>query len=240
MSLSGENCHCHKKPFVITFIGWHNSGKTTVASKVVNILQSRGVRVGVVKSSSEKNVRFDTAGTDTSIYKEAGAAGVIFAAPDQIQIWGKNPGHSLMTYANTYFPDMDIVIGEGFKRADNVPKIEVARDAACFLYTEIDGVIALVAPLFPQEGPPGFQCDQVESLADFIQQKAKIHWEQSMTKTTIKINGEVFPVKGFVEDALAGVLKGFVGSLKFSGELKDLDIHITFDESSQENSQKSM
>ena len=240
MSLSGDTCNCRQKPFVITFIGWHNSGKTTIASKVVNILQSRGLRVGVVKSSSEKNVRFDTAGTDTSAYREAGAEGVIFAAPDQIQIWSKKAGHSLATYATTYFPEMDIVIGEGFKRAENIPKIEVSRDASRFLYEEIDGVIALIAPSLPKEGPLGYQRDQIEALADLIQQQAKIHQEQSMTKTTIKINGEIFPVKGFVEDALAGVLKGFVGSLKFAGELKDLDVHIVFDEDSKEKSQKSM
>ena len=43
---------------IVSFIGWHDSGKTTLATGVVASLKQMGYRVAVIKSSSEKNIEF--------------------------------------------------------------------------------------------------------------------------------------------------------------------------------------
>ncbi len=102
---------------VVTFIGWHDSGKTTLVKQVVAELKKLGYRVAVIKSSNDSGIQFDTPGTDTFMHKEAGAESVMLVAPDQMVLQTKNSGLSLRTLAHRYFPEVDIVIGEGFKTA---------------------------------------------------------------------------------------------------------------------------
>ncbi|MCP3933540.1 MAG: molybdopterin-guanine dinucleotide biosynthesis protein B, partial [Bacteroidetes bacterium] len=69
---------------IVTFIGYHDSGKTTLVSKVVGHLKDMGYRVAVIKSSNDSGVSFDTPGTDTFKHRQAGADSVLFVAPDQM------------------------------------------------------------------------------------------------------------------------------------------------------------
>ena len=43
----------HHMPPVVCFTGWHNSGKTTLATQVVARLKARGYTVAVIKSTKE-------------------------------------------------------------------------------------------------------------------------------------------------------------------------------------------
>ncbi|HBT97635.1 MAG TPA: molybdopterin-guanine dinucleotide biosynthesis protein B, partial [Desulfobulbaceae bacterium] len=81
-------------PPIVTFIGWHNSGKTTLAAKVLTILRQRGLRVAAIKSTHKSGIIFDQATTDTGIYKAAGADGVLLVAPDQLVLQAAGDGAS--------------------------------------------------------------------------------------------------------------------------------------------------
>lgn len=67
---------------IISFIGWHESGKTTLAAGVVAHLHRKGLRVAVIKPSDKRGISFDTPDTDTSVHRRAGAAEVMLVAPD--------------------------------------------------------------------------------------------------------------------------------------------------------------
>jgi len=82
----------------------------------------------VIKSSKESGVVFDTPGTDTAKHTMAGADSVMFVGPDKMVLQAANDNLHLLALAYRYFPDVDIVIGEGFKDARKVAKIEVLRD----------------------------------------------------------------------------------------------------------------
>ena len=69
---------------LVSFIGWHDSGKTTLAASVVRNLKNMGYRVAVIKSSSQENISFDTPNTDTYKHRQAGADAVMLVAPDQM------------------------------------------------------------------------------------------------------------------------------------------------------------
>lgn len=159
-------------PPVISFIGWHNSGKTTLARQVLAHLKERGYTVGVIKSTKERGIAFDQPHTDTGLYKAAGADGVALLAPDQLVVQSKPPGLDLLALAHRLFPEADLVIAEGFKHAADVPKIEVRRDSDTpVLRDQVAGVIAVVTDLAMADGGLRFKLDQSREIADMIESR---------------------------------------------------------------------
>ena len=162
---------------IITFIGWHNSGKTTLVTTVVSHLKQRGYRVAVIKSTKEQGIAFDTPGTDTDRHRQAGAETVLLVAPDQMTMISKRTDKSLIELARRFCPDVDLVIGEGFKGAQGVPKIEVRREAdQPLLRDQVEGVIAVATDLVIPEAPDcaRFRLDQGLELADFIEKYLRL------------------------------------------------------------------
>ena len=158
-------------PPVISFVGWHNSGKTTLSRQVVAHLKAMGYRVGVIKSTKETGIVVDQPGTDTALYKATGADAVALLAPDQLIIQRRPPALGLVSLVPLLFADMDIVIAEGFKQATQVAKIEVRRDAeAPWIHQQVDGVVAVASdlPLGDLAGLNCFGLEQSRDLADFI------------------------------------------------------------------------
>lgn len=210
---------------VVTFIGWHDSGKTTLVKQVVAELKKLEYRVAVIKSSSDTGIQFDTAGTDTFMHKEAGADSVMLVAPDQMVLQTKNRGLSLRTLAHRYFPDVDIVIGEGFKTAKRIPKIEVFRNLDQKLRDEVQGVIAVATNLEGVQGNYVFRLDEAAQIALFIE-KRFLTRKNGKEMTALLVNGNRIPLKDYVQDALAGTVHGFVKALKLDKEIVEIELHI--------------
>lgn len=213
---------------IVTFIGWHDCGKTTLASKVVTHLKQSGYSVAVIKSTKERGIKFDTPGTDTYTHTEAGADAVLLVAPDQMVMMSRNSGEALTSLAHRFFPDVDIVIGEGFKYARHVAKIEVFRNSESLLRDQVTGVIALVSDE-PISADYIFRLDEASEIAAFIEKRFLTDIRRTANHTTLLINGERVIMKNFVQDALAGSIEGFVSSLKLGEKAKDvqtLDIRI--------------
>ncbi|MEN8198554.1 MAG: molybdopterin-guanine dinucleotide biosynthesis protein B [Thermodesulfobacteriota bacterium] len=220
-------------PPIVTFIGWHDSGKTTLASQVVSHLKQSGYQVAVIKSTKETNIAFDTPGTDTHTHRSAGADSVMLVAPDQMVIMTDNRGESLTSLAHRHFPEVDIVIGEGFKEARQVAKIEVFRNTDKLLRGTVSGVIG-VASDKPVSGDHVFRLDEAAEIASFIEKRFLHDAAKGADHTTLLINGNRIPMKDFVQDALAGTITGFVDSMKLgSGRTKTIDIRITLLEKGQ-------
>ena len=157
-------------PPLIAFIGWHNSGKTTLVRQVVTHLREKGYTVAVIKSTKESGIAFDRPGSDTFQYKEAGAEGVALVAPDQLIVQRKPLTLDLPELADLLFPEANIVVAEGFKHAE-VLKIEVRRDAqAPLLRDQVSGVIAVAADL-PLAGDHCYGLDQSREIADLIENR---------------------------------------------------------------------
>jgi molybdopterin-guanine dinucleotide biosynthesis protein B len=217
-------------PPIVTFIGWHDSGKTTLASQVVSHLKQFGYQVAVIKSTKETGIAFDTPGTDTHTHRSAGADSVMLVAPDQMVILTDNRGESLTSLAHRHFPEVDIVIGEGFKEARQVSKIELFRNTDKLLRNRVSGVIA-VASDEPISGDHIFRLNEAAEIASFIEKRFLQDASKGADHTTLLINGNRIPMKGFVQDALAGTIGGFVDSLKLgSNDMKTIDIRITLPE----------
>jgi len=214
---------------IITFIGWHDSGKTTLVSQVVSELKRLGHRVAVIKSSSDSGIQFDTPGTDTYKHKEAGADSVMLVAPDQVVLQTQNSNLSLRTLAHRYFPDVDIVIGEGFKTSRKIPKIEVFRNLDQKLREEVHGVIAVATDLEGVAGNYVFRLDEAREIALFIE-KRFLHRKGGSEVTALLVNGVKVPIKQFIQESLAGTVHGFVKTLKLNKDINEIELRIKIDD----------
>lgn len=211
---------------IVSFIGWHDSGKTTIVSQVVSHLKNKGLRVGVVKSTKHTDIEFDQPGSDTDTYRKAGADAVALIAPDQMVMFSAKPDLNLIALVHRFYHDYDIVIGEGFKHERKIAKIEVTRGDTDLLRDRVNGVIATVTDR-QLSGDYIFRLDESKEIAEFIVKKYIEGSRAKETMALLLVNGKKVPMKDFVQNALAGTVQGFVKTLKqTTGEIKEIDLKI--------------
>lgn len=168
---------------VITMTGWSNSGKTTFTTRVVELLTSMGIRVGVIKHHGHKTGGVDVEGKDSWKYAQAGANPVILSASDQYAIFVSTPQGepSRDELVAKIADDVDLVIVEGF-RAEADGAIEVYRNAAGHPDPKLasEERIALVtdnvalADQMRADGKPVFGLDDFEAVARYFLELAGI------------------------------------------------------------------
>ena len=210
---------------IVSFIGLHNSGKTTIAQKVVSILKQKGLRVAVIKSTHHTSINFDSENSDTRAYNEANADTVTLMAPDQMVTISHPPEMKLSDIVHRFFYDVDIVVGEGFKNERHIAKIEVTRKDNDFLKDQVNGVVAVVTDLSLSDTTV-FRPDQPNEIAEFIVQQYIEDSDQPETEAILFVNGKKVPMKGFVQDALAGTIYGFVKSLKKTENTQSIELRV--------------
>lgn len=157
---------------VIGIAGWKNSGKTTLAEKLIGELTRRGYRVASVKHAHHA-ADIDHPGTDTFRHRAAGAAEVALVTGARwalIHELGEDDEPALADILAKLAP-ADIVIVEGYKR-EPIPKIEVRRRNAAERgpMAPDDPHIVAVASDQPDAAAavPVFDLDDTVALADFV------------------------------------------------------------------------
>ncbi|QJA05671.1 molybdopterin-guanine dinucleotide biosynthesis protein B [Thermosulfurimonas marina] len=216
-------------PPVITLVGPHAVGKTTVGEALVRILTFRGLSVGVLKSTKEASGETDRPGTDTTRYRAAGA--------QKVALWGRE---ILVSYQEApereaffevlfrHYSDCDLVLAEGFKGLSFLPKIEVARKEISEKLLELPGTIAVVADFRPETRLPVFEFEEKEALADFISERLGRGLEPQVE---LLVDGRPVGLKRFVREALAGTLLGFLSSLRgVSPQRQTIEIRLNLPE----------
>lgn len=200
-------------PFLIAFAGWHNSGKTTVAMQVAGHLHSQGFRVGVIKSTKERDIAPERQHSDTSRYSEAGAKRVALVAPDVLIVRESEARRDPVILARNLFADMDIVLVEGFKKAKGLVKIEVRRQGISEPPISTgkagDEVIALVCDSIEnnpaQESLPCFKSADIAGISRFILTLYGQH-RQNYT-CTLLVNGQEHPLPLALQQELQALLQ---------------------------------
>lgn len=160
---------------IISIVGRTDSGKTTLLVKVVKELKRRGYRIGTIKHDTH-GFQIDYPGKDSYKHFKAGSdATMILSATKLALVKRLTQSTSLDRIVQHYFADMDLVITEGFKRADK-PKIEILRgkhpDTPSCLPK--DKLIALVTnkPIEQQDKKiPRFRLNETKRLTDFIERR---------------------------------------------------------------------
>ena len=162
----------------ICIVGFSDSGKTGVTVALVTALRQKGLRVGTIKHDVH-GFEMDRPGKDSWRHKQAGALTTIISSPHQIGMvrdvdYDHQP-HELLPL----FSDMDIVLIEGFKRA-NLPKIEVHRPENKKMPACKDDplLLAVVSSAPLQWGVPVYSFENIEALADLIMTKFALNSQE--------------------------------------------------------------
>jgi molybdopterin-guanine dinucleotide biosynthesis protein B len=157
-------------PQMISIVGRSQSGKTTLIEKLIPALKRRGYKIGTIKHSHHI-FDFDKTGKDSWRHKDAGAETVIIASPGKIAMV-KNDYLGSLDGLQRFFDDLDLIITEGYKKEDK-PKIEVVRAArhADVLLENDKHLVAVVSDVELQLNVPVFDLEDVDRLADFIEEK---------------------------------------------------------------------
>jgi molybdopterin-guanine dinucleotide biosynthesis adapter protein len=159
-------------PPVIGIAGWKNSGKTTLATRLIAELTARGFRIASVKHAHHA-FQIDEGETDSARHRRAGAQQVAIVSSGRWALVSElcdAPEPSLQEIIARLDP-CDLVIVEGYKGAP-IPKIEARRRAAASatpLAESDPRVIAIAADhVVEGRGLPVFALDDAAGIADFV------------------------------------------------------------------------
>ncbi len=161
---------------VISVVGWHNVGKTTLIERLVVALKARGLRVGTVKHSGG-HISMDREGTDTWRFRRAGSDFVGIASSRQavLQAWPQED--VTLWHLLDHLPeDLDLLIVEGYKRIP-IPKVVVTGGGTATERNALENLAETVitverqAPSHEQGEPPrGTEVDIEKLIITLIKQ----------------------------------------------------------------------
>lgn len=115
-------------PPAVSFIARSGSGKTTLVTALIRELKARGLKIGAIKHDAHQ-FNIDHPGKDSYRFTEAGADNMLISSGSQLAFVKQHErSPEIESMIADYFPDVDLVLVEGFKRS-NLPKIEVFRQA---------------------------------------------------------------------------------------------------------------
>ncbi len=161
-------------PPVLSIVSKKNSGKTTLLEKLIPELVRRGYRIGTIKHDVH-GFTIDREGKDSWRHKQAGAHAVIISSAQKMaMVRDVSVELTIDQMVAQFYPDMDLVITEGYKRGGK-PQIEVFRQEAhkTPLHTwRNPGTLVAVASDVPIDLPvPQFDVNDINSIADFIEKR---------------------------------------------------------------------
>ncbi|MFT5507526.1 MAG: molybdopterin-guanine dinucleotide biosynthesis protein B [Hyphomicrobiaceae bacterium] len=160
---------------IVGIVGWKNSGKTTLAVRLVEELTARGLAIATIKHAHH-SLRLDDEGTDSARHRAAGARQVAVVSQRR---W------ALMTEgAEPDFDDVvgqlepcDLIVVEGYK-SQPIPKIEARRrdSQPGFGLAERDAQVMAIAADYAIDDAtlPIFELDDIPRIADFVMEQFMI------------------------------------------------------------------
>jgi molybdopterin-guanine dinucleotide biosynthesis protein B len=170
-----RGCHYKRKrsssvklPPVVSLVGESGSGKTVFLEKLIAVLKSRGLKVGVVKHQPH-GFEIDRPGKDSWRFAEAGSDTVILSSPSKVAVIKQlQEEMALDAVVSAYLQDVDLVITEGYKRGPK-KKIEVSRrERSQELVSPPEDLIAIVTDRAFDLPVPHFGLDDAEGVANLL------------------------------------------------------------------------
>lgn len=197
---------------IISVVGRSDSGKTTLLEKLIAVLKKRGYRVGTVKHDTH-GFDIDHPGKDSWRHAQAGSDVVVIASPNRLALIKRLDNELTLDEVASYITDVDIILTEGYKRADK-PKIEVHRKAVGGdLLCSPQELLAVVTDEPLNVPVPQFSFEETEALADLLE--AKVLGRREFPLVSIIVDGRGVPIfKEFTRQIVAKTVKGMVSALQ--------------------------
>ncbi len=149
---------------VVSFVGRHNAGKTTLLVNIIEKLSQKGIKVAVIKHASHVlDIRTEH---DSDRLFNAGASTVYASSPGTTVVYRRHREKGLEEIISE-ISGVDLLITEGYKK-ESYPKIEVLRKEIDTETMKLDNVIARVADFAIDDSLPLFDFGQIEEISDFL------------------------------------------------------------------------
>lgn len=206
---------------VVAIIGASGVGKTTLLERLIPELRRRGYQVGTLKHDAH-DFEIDHPGKDSFRHFHAGASSSGIVSKRKLAVVKRlNRPTDPPDIIETFYGDVDIVLGEGFKRS-NVPKIEVARRAIgrrLICRARRDRLVAIVADFVPTSRPgiPVFAPKDTKQIADFLESnfmKKRCGRNKTVPRVSLVVDGKNVPLNPFVESIIASTVLGLTSVLR--------------------------
>ena len=156
----------------IGVIGWKNSGKTTLVSKLVNYFSSLNLKVGVIKHAHH-SFDIDHPNTDSYKIRKSGAFKTTIVSNKRLAVIEERADANEIDLKSIIDMNKDcqILILEGFKKNNDIPKIEVflKKNKKEYLYKNVEKVNLLVTDDDKSHPLKVLSHDQIPLIAKFIQ-----------------------------------------------------------------------
>jgi len=157
---------------IVSIVGKSDSGKTFLIERLVSGLTTKGYRIATIKHDVH-GFEMDREGKDSWRHKQAGASTVVISSPKKIaMIRDVEEEESLEKIRDAWIRDVDLILTEGYKRAD-FPKIEVSLfgDSEELLCTEAQCLVAVVADHDVFRDVPVFREAEIPRLLDWVEDR---------------------------------------------------------------------
>ena len=209
---------------VISFIGRHNSGKTTILEKVIRGLKKKGYKVAVIKHH-KGDFELDIQGKDTWRLAEAGSDVVVISSPQKTAVIRQTEQElTLDRIKEMVWEGMDIVISEGYK-FDNKPKIEVFRsEVSDRILSDEKDLVALVTDRKFDINVPQFSFDEAEGIVELIIDKYLRN--VACAEVSLSVNGVPLEMKPFIQDMFINTISGLVAALHGTEDAREIKVTI--------------
>lgn len=156
----------------IGVIGWKNSGKTTLVSKLVKYFSSLNLKVGVIKHAHH-SFDIDHPNTDSYKIRKSGAFKTTIVSNKRLAVIEERADDNEIDLKSIIDMNKDcqILILEGFKKNNDIPKIEVflKKNKKEYLYKNVEKVKLLVTDDDKSHPLKVLSHDQIPLIAKFIQ-----------------------------------------------------------------------
>ena len=164
-------------PVVFLVVGAHESGKTTVAVKLIEALVKEGLRVGSLKHTDHE-YETDIEGKDSQRHRAAGAEPSVLVAGRRSAVHRRADERRPLSFfleGEYGLRDCEVVVVEGF-RSERLPKIEVCRAATgrAPLCEDDSSVVAVIADRATRHASsvPRFTFEEIPGLLFFLRESS--------------------------------------------------------------------
>ncbi len=157
---------------VLGFAAYSGTGKTTLLTKLIPLLKSKGLRIGLIKHAHHQ-FEIDHPGKDSYVLRQAGAEQVLIASKHRWALITETKDleephlETLLAQINT--KTLDLVLVEGFKH-EAFPKIELYRSSLGnpLIFPKDESVIAIATDEVISTHLPRLDINNIESIKQFV------------------------------------------------------------------------
>lgn len=135
---------------IIQIVGFQNSGKTTLAEKLITAATEKGYRVGAIKHHGHGGVPETNVGKDSTRHAQAGAVVAAVEGDGVVQLQMTAPQFELAQLIDVYEKMLvNCIIVEGYKN-EHYQKVVMLKSLSDLKLMQLEHVVAAIRwPDFP-------------------------------------------------------------------------------------------